>query len=450
MAPGERRTLLWVLLASIAACLVNPHHIHAFTLPSALGVSEAGAALAHDELFEALFCSPFESYYFHPQISLTVAGMAFFPLLLLGLISFAAAQWVGRWSWERALVWIAFFALAGWRAGAIPFFAVVAGPIASLNFLDFAATLEGSAPNVAGQTGAWPVGGRILTLLAGVLLLIAALPGWLQAQQPPPWQWRRIGWTVEPDPAMIRVTDHIKEWQTKDGMEHGGRWFNDSPAVLPFLAWYCPGELGCMDAVRLPLYDDKTVQDYKQVRESLGQTKDGDAGKRARNLLRSSFHAHLVICYEAYPLGPHSPLTTLLAAPQEWPLLYVDGPASVFGWRDPSQEEPPQEAPLIVGAITAGLNVAPTGRCSLPPISSETLSSATRFPRNERRSAPWPCRRLRPWSRRRASGGRCFGRRKRRGRRKPTRPPYRCGASRSCSQSGAKRTRRSGTVCGMS
>ena len=140
MASGERRTLLWVLLASIAACLFNPHHVHAFTLPSASASPRRAAVLAHDQQFEALFCSPFESYYFHPNIGLSVAGMAFFPLLLLSLVSFAAAQWVGRWSWERALVWIAFFTLAGWRAGAIPFFAVVAGPISSLNFLDLAAT----------------------------------------------------------------------------------------------------------------------------------------------------------------------------------------------------------------------------------------------------------------------------------------------------------------------
>ena len=204
------------------------------------------------------------------------------------------------------------------------------------------------------------VGGRILTLMAGVLLLIAAVPGWLQAQQPPPWQWRRVGWAVEPDPAMIRVTDRIKEWQREGGMEHGGRWFNDSPAVLPFLAWYCPGELGWMDAVRLPLYDDKTVQDFKQVRESLGKTKAGDAGKQARDLLHSR-DAQFLICYEADPLEAHSPLPTLLAAPQEWPLLYTDGRASVFGWRDPAKDQPPQGPPLTAGAVAAGLETAPTG-----------------------------------------------------------------------------------------
>ena len=152
-ALGERRTLFWVLLASLAVCLVNPHHIWAFTPPSALGLSEAAEVLSRDEQFRAPFISPLESYYFHPQIGLSVAGMAFFPLVLLGLASFAASQWVGRWSWERALIWTAFLALAVWRGTAIPFFAVVAGPIASLNFLDFAAARLGIArrPSRAGR-----------------------------------------------------------------------------------------------------------------------------------------------------------------------------------------------------------------------------------------------------------------------------------------------------------
>ncbi|HVS34708.1 MAG TPA: hypothetical protein VMS17_03940 [Gemmataceae bacterium] len=394
-APGEQRTLVWVLLASIAACFINPHHYHAFALPSSLGLFDSAPVLAHDEQFEALFCSPLESFYFHPQIGLTAAGLAFFPLLLLGLVSFAAAQWVGRWSWERAIVWTGFLALACFRAGLIPFFAVVAGPIASLNFLDWAATRPAAARQIrplplsfcifmwliaglnllsaagllvgglwsggdrglalaagvdgliaalfvtVGRAGSWAVAGRILTALLGAVLLFATVPGWLQAQQPPPWQWRRIGWTMEPDPAMVRVTDRIKYWQKHAGLEHGVRWLNDSAAALPFLAWYCPDELGCFDAVRLSLYDAQTIRDNRQIRESLSDAKAGDFGKpdpRWRNLMRS-FEAHFLICYTPYPLRESSPLRTMLRSPDEWVLLYVDGPAAVFGWRDPAKKD---------------------------------------------------------------------------------------------------------------
>ena len=33
-----------------------------------------------------------------------------------------------------------------------------------------------------------------------------------------------------------------------------------------------------------------------------------------------------------------SPLPTLLSTPKEWPLLYPNGRAAVFGWREPTKE----------------------------------------------------------------------------------------------------------------
>src|SRR5262249_14525852 len=46
--PGELRTLGLVLAAGVAACLVNPYHVHAFTLPSLLQPSEAARALGQE------------------------------------------------------------------------------------------------------------------------------------------------------------------------------------------------------------------------------------------------------------------------------------------------------------------------------------------------------------------------------------------------------------------
>jgi hypothetical protein len=229
-APGERRALLVVLLVSIAACLINPHHFWAFALPSQLGVGETADAARRDAQFYGLFLSPFDGLYFTPGTGLSAAGLAYFPLALLGIVSFASAQWVGRWRWGRALLWGAFFALSMWNVRAIPFFAVVAGPMASLNFLDFAAKRFNSAK---ARRGTWAVGGRILTLLAGLILLALCWPGWLQAQ---PWEGRRAGWSVVPNPALKQMAEQINTWR-KDGLiEPDAHWFNTAPEVLDYLA----------------------------------------------------------------------------------------------------------------------------------------------------------------------------------------------------------------------
>jgi hypothetical protein len=333
-APGERRALLLVLLVSLAACLVNPQHFWAFALPSQLGVGETADAVRNDPQFYGLFLSPFEGSYFYPGTGLSAAGLAYFPLAVLGVVSFAAAQWVGRWRWGRALLWAAFFALSMWHARAIPFFAVVAGPIASLNFLDFAAKRFGLAP----RRGSWALGGRILTLLAGLILVALSWPGWLQAQ---PWEARHVGWNVAPNPALKQMAEQITVWR-KDGLiEPGAHWFNTAPDVLYYLAWYCPGERAFIDNQRLSLYDRTTAEDFAAVRKSLAR-EGGDAASaepKWRKVLRVH-DAHLLIWYEGhpFPLLPASPLPTLLSGPKEWPLLYTNGRAAVFGWREPSKE----------------------------------------------------------------------------------------------------------------
>ena len=102
-------------------------------------------------------------------------------------------RWPG-WAWRRSrprygsarelarlVVWAAFLVLSAWHARAIPFFAVVAGPVAARNFFDFAAAL-GAAAADAGRGRMWAFGGRILTLLVGVALVVLTWPGWLEAQ----------------------------------------------------------------------------------------------------------------------------------------------------------------------------------------------------------------------------------------------------------------------------
>ena len=340
-APGERRTIFLVLLISIAACLVNPHHIWAFALPPELGLSEAANAFNKDPQYLSLFLAPFDQRSFRPGL-LSVASLAYHPLVLLGAASFAAALWAGRLRWSRLVVWTAFFALGAWHARSIPFFAVVAGPITALNFLDFAARRVGADSSNAAANTRGAVFGRILTLLAGVALILATWPGWLQAQP----DLRRVGCTVEPNRGLKEMAEQIASWRHDGLIEPGGRWFNTSPDVLHYLAWYCPGERGFIDQ-RVSLYNGAAA-DYLTARKSLSPGGDAEADDAS---WRSIFHkhdAHYLIWSgtTSLPIPSASPLWRLFSAPNEWPLLYMNGYTAVFAWRDPSASKEAKEDPF--------------------------------------------------------------------------------------------------------
>jgi hypothetical protein len=193
---GELGTLGVVLLIGLAACLLNPHHVHAFTLPPEFGLTPAGDLIEGDPQFFAVFLSPLRKEYYEPRLGLSVAGLAYWPLLLLGLASFVFV--LGRAPWGHLLVWVGFALMSLYNTRAIPFFAIVAGPITALNWLDYAAQRLGSEPRLTTAWRNWSLGGRTLTVLLGLALLIAAVPGWLQSQP----QFRRIGWDVRVDPSL--------------------------------------------------------------------------------------------------------------------------------------------------------------------------------------------------------------------------------------------------------
>src|SRR5262249_19857945 len=78
-----------VLLACLGACLINPFHFRAFELPAPLQFGQAASAFASDNYFRILYLAPWEeTYYSDTRVGLSAAGLAYFVLLLAGLVSF--------------------------------------------------------------------------------------------------------------------------------------------------------------------------------------------------------------------------------------------------------------------------------------------------------------------------------------------------------------------------
>src|SRR5262249_51824248 len=135
--PGSPTPLLpfWLVPASLAVCLLNPHHVHVFALPPELSPALA-AGLSDDVRFQKLFAPAWRlGLRAWPAAAVNLAEWAYVALLALGLVALVLnRRHLSGW---RLLVWAAFALLSVWRVRAAPFFAVVAGPVTALELQAF-------------------------------------------------------------------------------------------------------------------------------------------------------------------------------------------------------------------------------------------------------------------------------------------------------------------------
>ncbi len=361
-APGELRTLGWVLLASVLVCFINPHHYHAWILPDGLGLNAAAETLRASEVerpyqFKTIFYSPFEeSYYSSSYVGKNVAGLAGLPLLLLSLVSFGL-NFRGLRPW-RVVVWLPFTVLSVFHARAIPFFAIVSAPIMALNFLDFAAGLRSDEFRKASGWNAWRVGGRALCVVLLIAAVVATFPGWLQAQ---PFDRRRVAFHVHVEPSWKATAAALNLWQEQGLLDENEHWFNSSPDVFNYMAYFCDKQRPFLDQ-RLHLYEG-VADDYATARKSLAAppeapSEKGPAKPPADPPWRDVFTRHgvrYVIFYNepGVLLGSRPqvfhPLVNLVDHPEEWTPLYADGDIFIFGWHDPTTKTPVPVAWSVLG-----------------------------------------------------------------------------------------------------
>jgi hypothetical protein len=293
--------LLVSLSLLTAVCLLNPSHVFAFALPPELGrVGSSGPLLAPLAYLANLRWSP--------------AGVAYFLLLALGLFSFAVN--LPRWHWQRFLPW---FGLALWgalEARAVPFFAVVAGPVVAWNLQDAVARLwaPGRSPGRFWQEAVLIV--RPLAVMAGLALLVCAWPGWLLT---PPFEPRR--WDIETPPSLERGAAATRRWHQEGKLGPDARGLHLSPETAYAFAWFCPEENGLLD-------------------EGLAAAIRGTPGAAAdwAGRMRAAKINHVIV-YDRDGSRLFHGLESLLADPQHWPLLYLEGNLAVFGWRDPKRPD---------------------------------------------------------------------------------------------------------------
>jgi hypothetical protein len=329
---GERRTLTTALVVGLAACCINPFGIYVFQLPEQLGLSAGARAVAAEGLSQRYSLSPLDSaYWAQPGVGLSIAGLAFFPLLLLGLASFVLAArgpFGGRAlrDWRLPL-WLVFSLMAVYTIRAIPLFAVVAAPVMALNFLDLPARRATGQPTI--KRLRWSVALRAALLVVAVAAAVAAWPGWLQAV---PHDTRHVGWQLAPDPSLQRAAVQIKAWRDNDLLPAGARWFNLSPEAAEYLAWYAPGEKAFLDTrlQHCPL----AVRDVAQVRQALASPQLADAAAEPawEHVFRERQVESPLLILHLRDGRSLAMAATVLSTPADWVPCRLDGSVAIVAY----------------------------------------------------------------------------------------------------------------------
>ncbi len=321
------KQLAAILGVGLIACLVNPYGYRAFAVPFQLGFAPGMDFLQGDAIFRRMTVTAYQPEFYKAGGQWNLPALAYFLLAFLGVVSFVLT-W-GAWRWWRLCIWMAFFLFSFFHSRAVPFFAVVAAPIAALNYLDFAVQRIGEAALTGDRGRRFLLAGRVLAVLALVALVTSAAIGKLQSQP--------LGWAVEVDPMLEQAARKIAANQGRQGDGDEAHWFNFSPDVVNYLAWFSPGTRGFMN-YRLPLYRE-AAQDYQVVKKALeergGPAEGGPTKERPWAPVFRKWGVRYLILNETNFFRYLGLLQGLLADPEQWPLLNVEGRTVVFGWQDP-------------------------------------------------------------------------------------------------------------------
>jgi hypothetical protein len=225
----------------------------------------------------------------------------------VGLFSFLVNR--SRWSWQRALPWFALLVLSALQARLVPFFAVLAGPIAAWNLQEAFAGVSLSRPIRFA---------RAVAMAAGLALLVCAWPGWLQGR---PFEPRR--WALEFSPSLERGARAIQQAP----LAGQPCLLHLSPVSANAFAWFAPGQKGVLDEqiARAIRNESAAPEDWRQRMRSSGAT--------------------CVVLYDADRGRLYAAAEQLFGSPEEWPLLFLEGDLAIFGWHDPTGEQGAESLP---------------------------------------------------------------------------------------------------------
>ena len=278
------------LLLGVAASLLNPTLLIAMTrdpgeaaaqlVPVELGWTMPAGAAA-DDTVQVLTLSPIsEGYADEPTRGYNLNGLMAAVLLVGGAVVLAAGY--ARLRATHILLWIGFAALALQSYRLIPFFAVVAVPLAAGHLSGLAGRARlGPKASPGTQillTGA--IVGRLLMAVAAVGMVLAAWPGWLHTNrfESDPGLADAVTWAVEPDMGLARTAAWVERRRTADAgpaLPADARGLQSQPRFGDYCAWFAPSEKVFVNSRYL--FHRTEVADLATVRAAVESAKQADS-----------------------------------------------------------------------------------------------------------------------------------------------------------------------------
>ena len=337
------------LLLGVVACLLNPtllvglarDPVEAVTqlVPAELGWTMP-AGVAADPRLTLLTLSPVsEEYANEPTRGYNLNGLMAAVLLVGGAVVLAAGY--ARLRAGQIALWVGFAALALTSYRLIPFFAVVAVPLAAghLNGLAGRARLgsKGSSGRQILVTGA--IVGRLLMAAAAVALVLAAWPGWLHGHRGSldPGAAYHVDWAVDPDPGLARPAEWVQVRRTAEtgpALPADARGLQLSAEFGDYCAWFAPSEKVFADG-RYTFHRPELAE-LAAARKAIGTAAAGTAGSPGAALepladLCDRYSVdYLVLSSGGRPIDLRA-LIVLLQGPTPWALWHLDGRSVVAG-----------------------------------------------------------------------------------------------------------------------
>lgn len=375
------------LAVGIAACLLNPTLLAGLVkdpadalaqlVPADLGWSLPAEA-ANDRAFMAQTLSPLDQRYLDsPQLGSNMNGLAAAVLLIGGAIALAAD--IAHVRATHILLWVGFAAVALQQYRLIPFFAVVAAPLAAAHLNGLSARVR-LGTETDPRTRVWLTlsgVGRILTVAAAALMALAGWPGWLHPSLTDSAFARRAEWAVEADPGPTRVARQLNEWRTDGHLPADTRGLASGTEVADYCLWFAPGNpvfvdsrlgfhranlpdllrLRRMTGITLPLSDERFDPAVaREIAQHYGAgylilTGVGREADTNRDAQRARFLLGLV---------------NLLGNRGSWELWHLDGRGAVVGRPEAAGGEKLLFDPVRL-AFGPNVRPVPKGEVALPP-----------------------------------------------------------------------------------